>query len=80
MTKAYLDKGWKVIAAVRDTSKMPKVDGDILVVKLEVGEKGDAKNICLVFLLLPPLHGHTCLLQTLHSVVSFSRYNYHVVV
>ena len=48
MTKAYLDKGWKVIAAVRDTSKMPKVEGDIVVVKLEVGEKEDAKKVCLL--------------------------------
>ena len=37
-----------MIAAVRDTSKMPKVDGDIVVVKLEVGEKEDAKNVCLL--------------------------------
>jgi len=48
LTKAYLDKGWKVIAAVRDTSKMPKVEGDIVVVRLEVGEKEDAKKVCLL--------------------------------
>lgn len=44
LTKAYLEKGWKVIAAVRDPSKM-KVDGDVMVVKLEVGEKEDAKKV-----------------------------------
>lgn len=45
MTKAYLEKGWRVIATVRDTSKMPKLEGDIMIVKLEVGEKDDAKKV-----------------------------------
>jgi hypothetical protein len=47
LTKAYLGKGWKVIAAVRDPSKMPKIEGDMVVIKLEVGEKEDAKKVCL---------------------------------
>jgi uncharacterized protein YbjT (DUF2867 family) len=45
LTKAYLEKGWKVIAAVRDPSKMPKVEGEVVVVRLEVGEKEDAKKV-----------------------------------
>jgi hypothetical protein len=44
LTKAYLEKGWKIIAAVRDPSKM-KIEGDVMVVKLEVGEKEDAKKV-----------------------------------
>ena len=44
LTKAYLEKGWKVIAAVRDPSKMD-IKGDVMVVKLEVGEKEDAKKV-----------------------------------
>jgi putative NADH-flavin reductase len=44
LTKAYLEKRWKVIAAVRDPSKM-KQEGDMMVVKLEVGEKEDAKKV-----------------------------------
>jgi hypothetical protein len=39
-----LEKGWKVIAAVRDPSKM-KIEGEVMVVKLEVGEKEDAKKV-----------------------------------
>jgi putative NADH-flavin reductase len=53
LTKAYLEKGWKVIAAVRDPSKM-KVEGDVMVVKLEVGEKGDAKKVRTPLSLLRP--------------------------
>jgi len=44
LTKAYLEKGCKVIAAVRDPSKMD-IKGDVMVVKLEVGEKEDAKKV-----------------------------------
>jgi putative NADH-flavin reductase len=50
LTKAYLEKGWKVIAAVRDPSKM-KIEGDVMVVKLEVGEKEDAKKVSHLLLL-----------------------------
>jgi putative NADH-flavin reductase len=49
LTKAYLEKGWKVIAAVRDPSKMKK-EGDMMVVKLEVGEKEDAKKVRPLFI------------------------------
>jgi hypothetical protein len=45
LTKAYLEKGWKVIAAVRDTKKMPDVKGEVVVVKLDSGEKEDAKKV-----------------------------------
>jgi short-subunit dehydrogenase involved in D-alanine esterification of teichoic acids len=45
LTKAYLEKGWKVIAAVRDTKKMPDVKGEMVVVKLDSGEKEDAKKV-----------------------------------
>jgi putative NADH-flavin reductase len=51
LTKAYLQKGWKVIAAVRDPSKM-EIEGDVMVVKLEVGEKEDAKNVRPLFIFL----------------------------
>lgn len=46
LTKAYLEKGWKVIAAVRDTKKMPDLQGkgEVVVVKLDSGEKEDAKK------------------------------------
>lgn len=46
LTKAYLEKGWKVIAAVRDTNKMPDLqgEGEVVVVKLDSGEKEDAKK------------------------------------
>lgn len=57
LTKAYLQKGWKVVATARDVSKMPKVEGDIVVVKLEVGEKGDAKKVRpLLYLFLSLIH------------------------
>jgi norsolorinic acid ketoreductase len=46
LTKAYLEKGWKVIAAVRDPKKMPDLkEGEVVVVKLDVGEKEDAKKV-----------------------------------
>lgn len=37
LTKAYLAKGYQVIAAVRDVSKMPKIDGKVVVIKLDSG-------------------------------------------
>lgn len=50
LTKAYLEKGWKVIAAVRDTKKMPDLqgEGEVVVVKLDSGEKEDAKKVSLL--------------------------------
>ena len=53
LTKAYLEKGWKVIAAVRDTRKMPDLQGkgEVVVVKLDSGEKEDAKKASLPCLL-----------------------------
>lgn len=46
LTKAYLEKGWKVIAAVRDPKSMPKLEkGEVVVVKLDAGEKDDAKKV-----------------------------------
>lgn len=52
LTKAYLEKGWKVIAAIRDPNSMPKLEGDVVTVKLDAGEKEDAKNVgtCNYFL------------------------------
>ena len=35
------------MAAVRDPSTMPEVRGEVVIVKLDVGEKEDAKNVCL---------------------------------
>jgi hypothetical protein len=51
LTKAYLSKGWKVIAGVRDPKKMPDLEGEIVVVKLDAGEKEDAKKVCLTIYL-----------------------------
>lgn len=45
MTKAYIEKGWRVIAAVRDPNKMSEVGGEVVVVKLDAGEKEDAKKV-----------------------------------
>jgi uncharacterized protein YbjT (DUF2867 family) len=49
LTKAYLEKGWRVIAAVRDIESMPEVTGyehgEVVVVKLDAGEKEDAKKV-----------------------------------
>lgn len=46
LTKAYLEKGWKVVAAVRDPKSMPKLDGgEVVTVKLDAGEKEDAKKV-----------------------------------
>ncbi|GFZ47616.1 LOW QUALITY PROTEIN: hypothetical protein JCM24511_05360 [Saitozyma sp. JCM 24511] len=43
LTKAYAEKGYKVFAAVRDPGKMEAVNG-VLVVKLDQGTLGDAKE------------------------------------
>jgi uncharacterized protein YbjT (DUF2867 family) len=46
LAKAYIEKGWRVIAAVRDPNKMPEVGGgEVVVVKLDAGEKEDAKKV-----------------------------------
>ena len=48
LTKAYIQKGWKVIAAVRDPKSMPKTEGgEVVVIKLDAGEKEDAKKASL---------------------------------
>jgi NADP-dependent 3-hydroxy acid dehydrogenase YdfG len=52
LTKAYAQKGWRVIAAVRDIKKMPEVRGEVVVVKLDAGEKEDAKKARLLHLQL----------------------------
>jgi putative NADH-flavin reductase len=52
LIKAYIQKGWRVIAAVRDPSTMPDVGGEVVVAKLDVGEKDDAKKVCLLHLQL----------------------------
>jgi hypothetical protein len=47
-----------VIAAVRDTKNMPRVEGEVVVVKLDAGEKEDAKKVrFLCRLLTRPLRG-----------------------
>lgn len=51
LTKAYLHRGWRVIAAVRDPSTMPHLDGEMVVLKFDVGEKGDAKKASLAQIL-----------------------------
>lgn len=58
MTKAYLEKGWKVIAAVRDPKSMPKLDGgEVVTIKLDAGEKEDARKVRhLLRLSVSPLH------------------------
>ncbi|WVW78548.1 hypothetical protein I302_100504 [Kwoniella bestiolae CBS 10118] len=43
LTQEYSQKGWKVIAAVRDPSTMTSVEG-VCVVKLDAGELDDAKD------------------------------------
>jgi hypothetical protein len=47
LTNAYLEKGWKVIAAIRDPKKMPSTEGkgEVVVVKYDAGEKDDAKKV-----------------------------------
>lgn len=48
LTRAYLADGWRVIAAVRDPASMPPLDdleGEMVVVKLDVGEKEAAKKV-----------------------------------
>lgn len=72
MTKAYLEKGWKVIAAVRDPKSMPKLDqGEVVVVKLDAGEKDDAKKVCPV-ITGPPARGRNPLISGLTGV--YRRY------
>jgi len=44
LTKAYLAKGYQVIAAVRDVSKMPKIEGKVVVVKLDSGTENGASE------------------------------------
>lgn len=49
LTKAYIQKGWKVIAAVRDPKSMPKTEGwEVVVIKLDAGEKEDARKASLL--------------------------------
>lgn len=51
LVKAYLTDGWKVIAAVRDPSTMPNLDapeGDLIIVRLDAGEKEDARMVSLI--------------------------------
>jgi NAD(P)-dependent dehydrogenase (short-subunit alcohol dehydrogenase family) len=54
LTEAYIEKGWRVIAAVRDVSKMLEVRGEVVVVKLDAGEKEDAKNVRPLHLQVTP--------------------------
>ncbi|ODN85279.1 hypothetical protein L198_07603 [Cryptococcus wingfieldii CBS 7118] len=44
IAKSYLDKGWKVVAAVRDVGKMPKLEGDLLVLKIDAAYLTDAQE------------------------------------
>lgn len=47
LTKAYIKKGWRVIAAVRTPHTMLETEGgEVVVVKLDVGDKKDAKTVC----------------------------------
>ena len=41
---AYAERGWSIIAAVRDPSKMPDIPG-IKVIKIEVDSLTDAKSV-----------------------------------
>ena len=41
---AFLEKGYTVIAAIRDVSKMPKLDG-VITVKIAADSKTDAKQV-----------------------------------
>ncbi|WVQ81967.1 hypothetical protein IAT38_004094 [Cryptococcus sp. DSM 104549] len=42
--KVYLQKGWTVIAAVRDLSKLPKLEGKVIPVKIDSSSLTDAKE------------------------------------
>ncbi|TYJ53577.1 hypothetical protein B9479_005782 [Cryptococcus floricola] len=44
IAKSYLEKGWKVVAAVRDVGKMPKLEGDLLVLKIDAASLTDAQE------------------------------------
>lgn len=44
-TKLYVEKGWKVIAAVRTPSSFPKMEGDVKVVKYDAGSLTDAGDV-----------------------------------
>ena len=48
LVTAYVEKGYKVIAAVRDISsiKSDVVDKGVIVVKLDSGTKTGAKEVC----------------------------------
>jgi hypothetical protein len=54
LAKAYIEKGWRVIAAVRDPSTMPEVREEVVVVKLDAGVKEDAKNVRHLHLQVTP--------------------------
>jgi len=48
--EAYAEKGYKVIAAVRDTSKMPTTKAkDVIVIKLDSASLSDAKEVTIYF-------------------------------
>ncbi|WVQ81961.1 hypothetical protein IAT38_004088 [Cryptococcus sp. DSM 104549] len=44
ITKIYLSKGWTVVAAVRDPSAFPKLDGTVIPVKVDSLSLTDAKE------------------------------------
>ncbi|WVQ76081.1 hypothetical protein IAR50_005720 [Cryptococcus sp. DSM 104548] len=44
IANSYLKRSWRVVAAVRDVGKMPKLDGDLVVVKIDSGSLTDAEE------------------------------------
>ncbi|WVQ81965.1 hypothetical protein IAT38_004092 [Cryptococcus sp. DSM 104549] len=44
LAKVYLEKGWTVVAAARDLSKLPKLEGTVIPVKIDSGSLTDAKE------------------------------------
>ncbi|WVQ81968.1 hypothetical protein IAT38_004095 [Cryptococcus sp. DSM 104549] len=42
--KTYLENGWTVIAAARDVSKIPKLEGNVIPVKIDSSSLTDAKE------------------------------------
>lgn len=46
-TKIYAAKGWDVIAAVRDPSSFPAVEGSIRTVKIDAASTTDAAEVSL---------------------------------
>ncbi|WVQ81964.1 hypothetical protein IAT38_004091 [Cryptococcus sp. DSM 104549] len=44
IAKIYLAKGWTVVAAVRDPSKLPQLEGNVIPVKIEAISLTDAKE------------------------------------